>query len=119
MGISQTKISGKMNVKELFPCLVSFQNDDWYEMPENFKSPKQPNRTYGIMPWNPKYEQFHSSLDITEISNGTLTFATGTLFPKTNFISDKPFRFMYGGMGNWQGSYFTIYQGKLNPDYHQ
>lgn len=119
MGISETKISGKMNVKELFPCRMTFQNDDWYEIQKNATSPKQPNRSYGIMPWNPKYEQFHSSLDISEISNGTFTFATGTLFPKTNFISDKPFRYMFGGMGNWQGTFTTLYQGKLNPEYQQ
>ncbi|MCR8845230.1 S-layer homology domain-containing protein [Paenibacillus sp. SC116] len=119
MGISETKITGKLNVERLFPCQIAFQNDDWYEMPENVKNPKKPDRTYGIMPWNAKYEQFQSFVNVSKLSSGTVSFATGTLFPKGDFVSDKAFRFIFGGMGNWQGSYIPIYHGKLNKNYHQ
>jgi len=119
MGISETKITGKLSVNELFPCTVSFQNDDWYKMPEDADNPKKPNRSYGIMPWNAKYEQFKTSIDVSKVTNGTVTYATGTLIPKGDFSSNKAFRFMFGGMGNWQGNLIPIYNGKLNPDYHQ
>ncbi|MGV2887926.1 S-layer homology domain-containing protein [Paenibacillus taichungensis] len=119
MGISETKITGKLNVNQLLPCRIQFQNDDWYNMPEDASNPKKPNRTYGIMPWDAKYEQYKNFVDVSKTTSGTLTFATGTLFPKGDFSSNKPFRIMFAGMGSWQGDVITIYNGKLNTDYHQ
>ena len=119
LGISEITITDKPSVTDLFPCTVTIYNDDWYQMPENARNPKMPNRNYGIMPYDPKYESFIFRVDVSNLAKGTVYYVKGTLIPKGNFSSNRPFDIKFSGFGNWHGSVETIYSGKLNPEYSQ
>ncbi|TDF95452.1 S-layer homology domain-containing protein [Paenibacillus piri] len=113
--INKVTLTGNPNVAfdKIQPCSASIYNEDWYRTPSNAPDAQSLNRNYGFSPWNPKYEQIMSVVDIAGVELGTITYINGSLIPKTILNSDHEFKIQFSPLGDWPGSVQNIYSSRM------
>jgi hypothetical protein len=105
---------------ETYSCKVSVYNEDWYNTAEGVTSPKNPNKNYGILRWDPSFEQPKFRVKSTDFKDGKYTFISGAIIPKGNFNSSRTFTLNYETLpvGN-QTQTYELLVSKINTKYNQ
>ncbi|GAB7058269.1 hypothetical protein JCM16163A_50180 [Paenibacillus sp. YK5] len=119
VAISDITVKGTLP-SEVFSCKVSVYNEDRYNIADGVTSPKNPNKMYGILRWDPSFEQPKFRVKSTDFKNGKYTFISGAIIPKGNFNSNKTFTLNYETLpvGN-QTQTYELLVSKINTKYNQ